>query len=59
MESKKFQEKLLELFKLIPDLFFLVSGDTTILNYGGREEELYIPPKEFLGKKMKDILPKI
>lgn len=58
MESKKFQEKLLELFKLIPDLFFLVSGDTTILNYGGREEELYIPPKEFLGKKMKDILPK-
>ncbi|MBY8982790.1 MAG: hypothetical protein KGD57_07570 [Candidatus Lokiarchaeota archaeon] len=50
MESKKFQEKLLELFKLIPDLFFLVSGDTTILNYGGREEELYIPPKEFLGK---------
>ncbi|MBY9007803.1 MAG: PAS domain S-box protein [Candidatus Lokiarchaeota archaeon] len=50
-------DNFLTIIKDIPDIYFLVSGDTTILDYHGRNEDLYKSPKEFLGKKMKDILP--
>lgn len=45
------------IFESIPDLFFLVSSDTTVLDYKGKEEDLYLKPKNFLGKKLKDLLP--
>jgi PAS domain S-box-containing protein len=63
-ERKEVQEKLKEseakfrgFFETIPDLFFLISSDGTILEYRGTSEELYVPPNEFLGKKMGDVLP--
>jgi len=63
-EGKIIEQKLLEseekfrsIFETIPDLFFLVSGDTTILDYKGNLEKLYLPPEEFLGKKLASLLP--
>ncbi|MHA2130718.1 MAG: PAS domain S-box protein, partial [Promethearchaeota archaeon] len=64
-EKRVFETKLLEseekfrsIFETIPDLFFLVSGDTTILEYKGNIEDLYLPPEEFLGKKIIDLVPR-
>lgn len=49
IESEK---KFRRIFEAIPDLFFLISEDLTVLDYQGKEEQLYISPEEFLGKKL-------
>ncbi|HKA19022.1 MAG TPA: PAS domain S-box protein [Blastocatellia bacterium] len=42
----------------LPDLMFLNSTDGTYLEYYARDQnELYTPPTEFLGKKIRDIFP--
>ncbi|NVM00980.1 MAG: PAS domain S-box protein [Candidatus Helarchaeota archaeon] len=51
------EEKFRRIFHSIPDLFFIVSGETTVLDYSGRQQDFFIPPEEILGKKMVDILP--
>jgi PAS domain S-box-containing protein len=51
------QRQLLDrLFDVLPDLFFLMESDSTILDYRGAEG-LYMPPAQFLGKRMSDVLP--
>jgi len=55
---EKSEVKFRRIFESIPDLFFLSSSDTTILDYKGKNEDLYIPPELFLGKKIKDFMPK-
>ncbi len=41
-----------------PDLYFVVGLDGTILDYKApHEEDLYMPPTQFLGKHMQDMLP--
>ena len=46
------------IFQVIPDLFFLMEKDGTILDYkAGDESKLYVPPESFLGKRMQDVLP--
>jgi len=45
-------------FEAFPDLIFLVSHDGTYLDYLGNEKNLFVPPKEFIGKKITDIMPK-
>ncbi|TFG10016.1 MAG: PAS domain S-box protein [Promethearchaeota archaeon] len=54
---KESEKKFREIFENIPDLFILVSGDTTILDFAGDREKFYMPPEKFIGKKMKDLLP--
>ena len=54
---KESEKKFRNIFNSIPDLFFLVTEDSTILEYSGKRENLYIPPEQFLGKKMVDVLP--
>ncbi len=45
-------------FRAVPDLFFRVHADGTILDYrGGSEGDLYLPPAQFLGRKMGAVLP--
>ncbi len=45
-------------FQVIPDLFFLMSSDGTILDYkAGDLSKLYLPPEEFIGRRMQDVLP--
>ena len=42
----------------IPDLMFLQSHDGTFLDYHAREPDmLLVPPQQFLGKKMQEVLP--
>jgi PAS domain S-box-containing protein len=54
---KESEEKFRTIFKAIPDLYFLVDHDTTILDYKGKEEDLYVPPELFLGKKLTEVMP--
>ncbi|MHA2131913.1 MAG: PAS domain S-box protein, partial [Promethearchaeota archaeon] len=51
------ERKFRTIFNAIPDLFFLVNEDSTILEYSGKQDDLYLPPEQFLGKKMIDVLP--
>ena len=45
-------------FEVIPDLFFLMDVDSTIIDYhAGENSKLYLAPEYFLGKSMVDILP--
>lgn len=47
------------IFEAFPDLQFRLDPDGTVLDYhAGTSTELYIPPEQFLGKKLQDILPK-
>ena len=54
-----FKEHMLEtIFDAIPDLFFLMEVDATIVDYHtGDEKNLYISPHQFIGQRMTDILP--
>ena len=46
------------IFEAFPDLQFRLDPDGTVLDYhAGSTTELYIPPEQFLGKKLQDILP--
>ncbi|MEO2280626.1 sensor domain-containing diguanylate cyclase [Pseudoalteromonas pernae] len=47
-----------ELLQVVPDLFFALNADGTILEHqAGNSSDLYVPPQEFLGKSMFDVLP--
>lgn len=46
------------LFEAMPDLYFLLDRDGVIEDFRGyQSEELYVPPEQFLGKRMADVLP--
>ncbi|UQA61910.1 PAS domain-containing protein [Polyangium aurulentum] len=46
------------LFRALPDLFFRMERDGTIVDYRARMDgDLYVPPEVFLGKRMHDLLP--
>ncbi|MFW9940089.1 MAG: PAS domain S-box protein [Candidatus Thorarchaeota archaeon] len=54
---KESESKFRNIFEAIPDLYFLVSGDTKVIEYRGKEKVLYVSPEEFMGKKVTDVLP--
>jgi PAS domain S-box-containing protein len=46
------------LFKTFPDLLFITEKDGTILDFrSGDSDNLYVPPEEFLGRKIQNVLP--
>ncbi len=46
------------IFRAVPDLFFLLGEDGTILDFrGGAESDLYVPPTQFVGRRFQDVLP--
>jgi two-component system, cell cycle sensor histidine kinase and response regulator CckA len=50
--------ELTAIFHALPDLYFRMASDGTILDYrAGRYSDLFVSPKEFLGKRMHDVLP--
>lgn len=54
------QQRLLldRVFEVLPDLFFLMDADGTILDYkASQRSALYVPPDRFLGRRMQDVLP--
>ncbi len=51
-------EERLAVMSALPDLFFKMTLDGTILAYqAGVESDLYLPPEGFLGRRMQDVLP--
>lgn len=58
-EQAVFKENMLEtIFEAIPDLFFLMTDDGTILDYhASNTKNLYVPPNQLVGKNIADILP--
>ncbi|MFX1311677.1 MAG: PAS domain S-box protein [Promethearchaeota archaeon] len=54
---KESEEKFRTIFEAIPDLFFLISSEGEILDYKTKEVKLYLPPEQFLNKKVGDVLP--
>jgi diguanylate cyclase (GGDEF)-like protein/PAS domain S-box-containing protein len=56
-----FKEHMLEtIFKAIPDLFFLMESDGTIVDYQASNiSDLYVSPEKFIGKNMTDVLPEV
>ncbi|ACK68274.1 PAS/PAC sensor signal transduction histidine kinase [Rippkaea orientalis PCC 8801] len=56
LEEKR--EELRTILEILPDLFFRMNSDSTILDYRGESKsELYVSPELFLGKPMIEILP--
>lgn len=64
-ERKQYEEKLYHttselqaIFKALPDLYFKLDNQATILDYqAGKVSDLYRPPEEFLGRKINEVLP--
>ncbi|HEX2188485.1 MAG TPA: PAS domain S-box protein [Longimicrobiaceae bacterium] len=45
-------------FRALPDLYFRLERDGTILDYqAGNATPLPVPPEDFLGRRMQDVLP--
>jgi len=57
-EAKLKEHMLAATFEVIPDLFFLMNVDGTIIDYhAGNKSNLYVSPDVFIGKSMGNILP--
>ncbi|MCF2947124.1 EAL domain-containing protein [Paraglaciecola aquimarina] len=59
-EQATFKQQMLEtIFTAIPDLFFLMADDGTIIDYHvNNEQNLYVLPEHFIGKNIAISLPK-
>jgi len=57
LEVKTSEERFQKIYEAVPDIFFLVSSDSTIIDFKGKEEDLFIPPDQLIGQKMSAILP--
>ena len=46
------------IFKALPDLYFRMDSDGKILEWrSGRDEDLFLRPEQFLGRRMQDVIP--
>lgn len=58
MDARRASPELKAVFRALPDLYFRLGSDGTILSYrAGRAADLYLPPEQFLGKRMQEVLP--
>jgi two-component system sensor histidine kinase/response regulator len=56
--AREHKEVLTSVFHVLPDLFFLLDAEGTIRDYrANKTDDLFVPPSEFLGKRMQDTLP--
>jgi PAS domain S-box-containing protein len=57
-EARRRTQELEGIFLALPDLFFRLSSDGTVIDYrAGRSQALYVPPEKLLGQRMQDVLP--
>ncbi len=57
-ELRRRTMELQAIFLAFPDLHFRLDPSGAILEYhAGREADLYLPPEDFLGRRMQDVLP--
>ncbi len=46
------------IFRMVPDLMFVMSRDGVYLDYHARDpRDLFVPPEQFLGKRFRDVFP--
>ncbi|WP_434930391.1 sensor domain-containing protein [Shewanella sp. HL-SH5] len=55
----EFKDHMLKtIIEALPDLFFLMEMDGTIIDYHGADQKnLFVAPSQFIGKRMTDLLP--
>jgi diguanylate cyclase (GGDEF)-like protein/PAS domain S-box-containing protein len=59
LDRLRYSAELKSIFKALPDIYFRMRPDGTILDYHApNKNELYVKPQDFLGKRMQDVLPK-
>lgn len=51
------ERKFKTIFEAIPDLYFLLDKEGTLLEYQGSSKDLLMPPDQFLGKKIDSLIP--
>ncbi len=57
-EMAQRREELEAIFRALPDLFFRIDAQGVITDYKARDiGELYLPPEEFLGRPLHELLP--
>jgi formate hydrogenlyase transcriptional activator len=57
-ELRESEAKNRAMLMAMPDLMFLMSKDGIYLDYSARDErDLYVSPREFIGKSFKEVLP--
>jgi PAS domain S-box-containing protein len=59
-DRHRYDQELKSIFNALPDFYFRLSSDGTILSYRANPTamgELYVPPEQFIGQRMQDILP--
>ena len=50
--------ELSSIFQALPDLYFRIAADGTILDFrAGRDSDLFTTPEQFLGRHVQDVLP--
>jgi PAS domain S-box-containing protein len=58
-ELRESEAKNRAILHALPDMMFVQSRDGTFLDYyAAKEEELFVPPEHFLGKKLHDVFPR-
>src|SRR5262249_5877222 len=54
----RFQARNAAILRAVPDLMFVMAADGTYIDYYARDEQLlYVPPDQFLGKNVRDVMP--
>ena len=56
-EIKKYRDLMNEIVGAIPDMLFITDSTGKFLYYFGDEENFYIKPVQFIGKKISEIFP--
>ncbi|MGR9013245.1 MAG: MASE3 domain-containing protein [Gammaproteobacteria bacterium] len=59
-DRRRYDRELKSIFDALPDFYFRLGADGTILSYHARPTdivELYAPPKQLIGQRMVDVLP--
>ena len=57
-EARRRTQELEGIFRALPDLYFRMAADGTVVDYrAGRSQALYAPPEQFMGRRMQDVLP--
>lgn len=57
-ELRQTTSELQAIFQALPDLYFRIAPDGTILHYKADDSDnIYVPPEVFLGKRMQDVMP--
>ncbi len=57
---QRYEQELSSIFNALPDFYFRLGADGTILSYQispALIDELYMPPEQFIGRRMVDVLP--